>query len=70
MQDVVMRFMVHRVKELYPDLQKYGDSRDELGQFSIRAPAISIEYAELVGSLEHQRIHKGCTIVLPQSCSW
>ena len=53
MQDVVMRFMVHRVKELYPDLQKYGDSRDELGQFSIRAPAISIEYAELVGSLEH-----------------
>jgi len=30
-----MRFKVHRVKELYPDLQKYGDSRDELGQFTI-----------------------------------
>ena len=53
MQDVVMRFKVHRVKELYPNLQKYSDSRDELGQFSIRAPAISIEYAELLGALNH-----------------
>jgi len=51
MQDVVMRFKVHRVKELYPDLQKYSDSRDELDQFTILAPAISIEYALFVESL-------------------
>ena len=53
MQDVVMKFKVHKVKQLYSDLQKYGDSRDELSQFSIGAPAITIEYAELLGALNH-----------------
>ena len=52
MQDVVMRFLVHSVKKLYPDLQEI-DSRDELSQFSIGAPAITIEYAELLGALNH-----------------
>ena len=47
MQDVVMRFMVHSVKELYPDLQEI-DSRDELSQITISAPANSIVHAELV----------------------
>ena len=53
MQDVVMKFKVHKVKQLYSDLQKYGDSRDELSQFSIGVPAISFEYAKLLGALNH-----------------
>ena len=66
MQDVVMKFKVHKVKQLYSDLQKYGDSRDELSQFSIGAPAISIEYAELLGALNHHgyRTHSCTTSVL------
>ncbi|KAG2561423.1 hypothetical protein PVAP13_8KG217000 [Panicum virgatum] len=52
--DVVMRFKIHRVKELYYDLQKYADNRDELSQITIGAPANSIEYAESVAALiEH-----------------
>ena len=50
MQDVVLRFMVHSVKELYPDLQEI-DSRDELSQITISAPANSIVHAELVQEL-------------------
>ena len=53
MQAVVMKFKVHKVKQLYFDLQKYDNSRDELSQFSIGALAISIEYAELLGALNH-----------------
>ena len=50
MHDVVMRFMVHSVKELYPDLQEI-DSLDELSQITISAPANSIVHAELVREL-------------------
>ena len=50
MQDVVLRFMVHSVKELYPDLQEI-DSLDELSQITISAPANSIVHAELVREL-------------------
>ena len=50
MHDVVMRFMVHSVKELYPDLQEI-DSRDELSQITISALANSIVHAELVREL-------------------
>jgi len=40
---VVMCFMVHHVREIYPDLREYGDSRDQLSQFSILKPQ-PIEY--------------------------
>ena len=51
MQDVVLRFMVHSVKELYPDLQEI-DSLDELSQITISALANSIVHAELVRELK------------------
>ena len=39
-----MRFMVHRVKELYPDLQKYGDSR-------VNSVSFQYEHQQLVLSM-------------------
>jgi hypothetical protein len=40
-QDVVMQFKVHTVKELYPDLDKYYDNREEnIGMFNIIEPGI------------------------------
>ena len=43
MQHVVMRFKIHSVKEIYSDLQKYYDSREELAEFAITEPA-TVEY--------------------------
>jgi len=43
MQHVVMRFKIHSVKEIYSDLQKYYDSREELSEFAITEPA-TVEY--------------------------
>ena len=50
MQDVVTRFMVHIVKELYLDLQEI-DSQDKLSKITFGASANSIVYVELVGAL-------------------
>ena len=50
MQDVVMKFKVHKVKELYFDLQKY-DLRGELREFSIVRPAITVKFATFTEAL-------------------
>ena len=42
-----MCFKVHHVKEVYSDLWKYGDSRDQLSQFRILKPQ-TIEYHFMV----------------------
>ena len=54
MQDVVLRFLVHTVKKLYPDLQEIG-SREELSQITIAAPAKTIVHADLVRDLRDHR---------------
>jgi len=51
-QDVVMRFILHSVKELYSDMKKYYDSREELGQFTIVKPATSVEFVTMLGALK------------------
>jgi hypothetical protein len=50
MQDMVMKFFVHKVPELYSDLQKY-DLRAHLRQFRIASPATSVEYADFMKGL-------------------
>ncbi|XP_066316111.1 uncharacterized protein [Miscanthus floridulus] len=50
--DVVMRFILHSVKELYSDLKKYYDSREELGQFTIIKPTTSVEFVTMLGALK------------------
>ena len=45
-----MCFKVHHVREVYPDLRKYSDSRDHLSQFRILKPQ-PIEYHFMVQCL-------------------
>ena len=47
-----MRFILHSVKELYSDMKKYYDSREELGQFTIVKPATSVEFVTMLGALK------------------
>ncbi|CAD6213987.1 unnamed protein product [Miscanthus lutarioriparius] len=61
--DVVMRFILHSVKELYSDLKKYYDSREELGQFTITKPATTVKFVTMLGALKPFGYR-------PQSCSW
>ncbi|CAD6267145.1 unnamed protein product [Miscanthus lutarioriparius] len=49
-EDVVMKFKVHKVKELYSDLQKY-DLQGELREFSIVRPAITVKFATFTEAL-------------------
>jgi len=46
--DVVMRFKVHMVKQVYSDLQKYDDERDDIAQVTICKPETTIEYHKMV----------------------
>ena len=53
MQDVVMRFKVHMVKQLYYDLQKYDDERDDIGQVTLyNSENTTIEYHKMVEILD------------------
>jgi len=47
MQVLVMKFFVHKVAELYSNLQNY-DLRASLRFFNIVPPATSVEYATLM----------------------
>ncbi|CAO2034813.1 unnamed protein product [Urochloa humidicola] len=50
--DDVMRFKVHVVDELYPDLKKYYDSREyNVGQFTITNPATTVEFGTMLETL-------------------
>ena len=40
------------MKELYSDLKKYYDSREELCQFTIVKPATSVEFVTMLGALK------------------
>ena len=46
-----MKFKVHKVDELYPDLQLYDDRRDVIASLAFVPPATTVEYAEFVDSL-------------------
>jgi hypothetical protein len=46
-----MKFKVHKVDELYPDLQLYGDKRDVIASLAFVLPATTVEYSEFVDSL-------------------
>ncbi|CAO2038783.1 unnamed protein product, partial [Urochloa humidicola] len=50
--DDVMRFKVHVVDELYPDLKKYYDSREyNVGLFTITNPATTVEFVTMLETL-------------------
>ena len=51
MQGVVMKFKVHKVDELYPDLQLYGDKRVVIASLTFVPPATTIEYSRFVDAL-------------------
>ena len=43
MQNVIMRFKLHLVKEIYPDLRQYYDPRELLAEITVNEPR-TIEY--------------------------
>jgi hypothetical protein len=51
-QDAIMQFILHLVKELYSDMKEYCDSREELGEFTITKPATIIKFVTILESLK------------------
>ena len=51
-QNVVMRFILHSVKELYSDLREYYDSREELGEFAFTESPTTVKFVTMLEALK------------------